>query len=126
MTNVVLNYCYKNRDEILENYQIKKTVSALSFKKEIEDDLDTTILSNLPEIITDIIQKDMDVDEFLELCVGDEPVLETEFVTEKYDSFDITGNFTEKYFSMVDTNFISEIESKLRSRVLKKYKKINS
>lgn len=126
MTNVILNYCYKNRDEILENYQIKKTVSALSFKKEIEDDLDTTILSNLPEIITDIIQKDMDVDEFLELCVADEPVLETEFVTEKYDSFDITGNFTEKYFSMVDTNFISEIESKIRSRILKKYKKINS
>lgn len=124
ISNVVLNYCYNNREEILENYQIKKTVSALSFKKELNDELDVTILSNLSEIITDILQKDLDVDDFFDLCVSDEPILETEFVRDKYESFDITGNFVEKYFSMIDSSFMNEIESKVRSKILKKYKKL--
>ena len=48
-------------------------------------------------------------------------ILETEFVSDKYDLIDITGNFVPQYVNMVDSEFKVEIESKVRNKILKKY-----
>ena len=57
----------------------------------------------------------------MELCVRGESNLEAEYIDEKYDSFDITGNFTEKYCGMVDNDFKVTIECKVRNKLISKY-----
>ena len=61
------------------------------------------------------------VDEFLDLCERDEPRIELNAVREYYSSTTLTGNFIENYTSMVDSEFISEIQTKVRNYILKKY-----
>ena len=40
-----------------------------------------------------------------------------------YNNFELTGNFIEKYVSMINETFLMEIQSKMRNRILKKYPK---
>lgn len=124
--NVVMNYIEDHRKDIQNFYEKKKDVTSLTFKSEIDDETDVIILANLIEIIhniLDFVEENCDVDDFLKLCQDDEVVLETEFVKSAYDRVDITGNFIESYVDMVDENFISVIQSKVRNKILKKYPK---
>lgn len=124
--NVISNYIKENKNEILQNYTKKKDVTALNFKTEIDDDYDILVLSQLGDIIEDIIdtlKQSDDVMEFLNLCISDEPVLELEYVMNAYNEMELTGNFIENYLNMIDDEFLSEIQSKIRNRILKKYPK---
>ena len=69
------------------------------------------------------MKENCDVDDFLKLCQDDEVILELEYVKSAYDRTDITGNFVELYVDMVDETFISDIQSKIRNKILKKYPK---
>ena len=55
--------------------------------------------------------------------MDDEPVLELEYVQSAYNDFELTGNFIEKYLDMIDDDFLTEIQSKMRNKILKKYPK---
>ena len=122
--NVVFNYINEYKDEIVSRCEKKKDVTTLNFKAEIDDEYDVLILSNLGEVIEYIINDVKtynDVDEFFKLCECDEVVLELECVRHYYDTFKLTGNFIERYIEMVDDDFRSEIQSKIRNKILKKY-----
>lgn len=122
--NVVLNYIHEHEEDIYNSYDEKNDVTATNFRYEVLDEKDIIILSNLGSIIQSILDhlyEDGDVDEFLHLVKTDEVVLETEFVSDKYDLIDITGNFVPQYVNMVDSEFKVEIESKVRNKILKKY-----
>lgn len=123
--HLILNTLEKNRSMYDVEDDKKKDVTSLSFKRFVTDNADVYILSNLSEIIDEILADDISVDTFFELCddPGD-PCLETRYVQAKFDEFKITGNFTEMYKEMLDSDFISDIESKVRNKILKKYKKI--
>lgn len=124
--NVIGNYINENRNEISQRYTKKKDVTALNFKTEIDDDYDILVLSQLGDIIDDIIdtlKQSDDVMEFFDLCLSDEPILELEYVKNAYNEMELTGNFIEKYLNMLDDEFLSEIQSKIRNRILKKYPK---
>lgn len=124
--NVVYNYIKQNKKELQNSYEKKKDVTSLTFKTEIDDEGDVIILANLIEIIhniLDFVKDECDVDDFFKLCEGDEVNLELEFVKSSYDNLHITGNFVESYVDMVDETFCSEIQSKIRNRILKKYPK---
>ena len=69
-----------------------------------------------------ILSQDIDIDDFFENCDDDE-CLETRFVASAFDKMKLTGNFVENYIEMLDDDFKSEIESKVRNKILKKYKK---
>ena len=122
--NVVLNYINEHKNEILENYEKKKDVTSLNFKTEIEDEGDVIVLSNLGNIVNDILEElktHNDVDEFLKLCETDEVILELEFVKNAYDEMTLTGNFIGPYINMINEEFQTEIQSKVRNKILKKY-----
>ena len=99
-----------------------KDVTTLSFKKEVTDPEDISILGNLSSIIDEILSQDIDLDLFFDTC-DNESTLETRFVSKAYDDAKITGNFIQPYIDMIDSDFKSGIESKIRNKILKKYKK---
>ena len=67
--------------------------------------------------------KKISVTDFLNYASLDKPNLEAEFISEKYDTCDITGNFVEQYCEMLNEDFLVEIECKVRNKILKKYRK---
>lgn len=120
-SHLVQNYIEKNRDEILSICDKKKDVTTLAYKKDIEDPDDLLILSNIPEIVDYVLDKDFDVDEFLKLSMGKHDY-ECEYVDGAYDDFQITGNFVEPYTNFVDNTFKSELIDKVRTKYFKKIK----
>lgn len=121
--NIVLNYIENNKQVLVSELPRKKDVATISLSKVVTDDSDLVILSNLEDVINLIFDDPelYDVENFLELCVRGESNLEAEYIDEKYDSFDITGNFTEKYCGMVDNDFKVTIECKVRNKLISKY-----
>lgn len=119
-----MNYIMKNKREIAENQPRKKDVTSLNLKKDVIDQDDITIVSNLYNIIDDIIFKyEHDIDLFIGDSDWKEPHLETEMIEDYYDDFSVVGNFYSGYRAMVNKEFIKEIECKVRNRILKPYKK---
>ena len=121
--NVVINYIDENKVDIAGKYEKKKDVTSLTFKTEIDDDDYIVVLSNLGEIVNDIFEelKNInDIDKFFDLCQSDEVSLELEFVKHAYDNMKLTGNFIDHYINMIDTDFLTEIHSKVRNKILKK------
>ena len=124
--HICYNYIKDNAEELIAVCGKKKDVTASNFKSEIENETDVQLLANLHEIIEEILErlKRLDtVDEFFQLCIADEHELELEFVMHAYNNFELTGNFIEKYVSMINETFLMEIQSKMRNRILKKYPK---
>ena len=122
--NFILNYIDEHKKILCENAQRKKDISSLSLKKEIDDNDDVLILSNLSDII-DFILNDgsISVADFIRMSDRKRPSFETMFIDDRYNDFSITGNFIEKYVNMIDSDFKVEIEQKVRNNILKQYKK---
>lgn len=123
-TTLIKNHIDNDREVILSRFEQKRDVTSMTFREEIDDEDDITILSNLGDIIHNYLNQeviDFTVDQFLEGCVGKSLCLETSFVMSKYESFVLTGNFIRKYVDMIDSTFYYEIESSIRNHILKKY-----
>lgn len=119
----ILNYIENHKDEFVSNdEEKKKDVTSITFKKDIADPDELYILSDLSNIIKYILHRDILIDDFIDGCDSIEPSLETRFVKKQFDSFKLTGNFVPKYVEMLDYDFLSEIESKVRNTILKKYR----
>ena len=121
--NFIYNIINTDRDLVLQVCEKKKDVISLNFKNEIDDDYDILVLSNLSKIIDFILSQSYTVDEFFEKCEPDSLVVEYDFVKEKFNDFELTGNFVSNYIAMLDESFKIEIEGKIRSKILKKYPK---
>lgn len=122
----VINYIESHKDDILMSVTKRKDVTALNFKTEIDNEFDIMVLANLSYIINDTLEEIrtlFDVDDFFELCKSDEYVLELEYVKKGFEDMEITGNFIEKYTDMIDDTFRTELESKIRNIILRKYSK---
>ena len=121
-TNLIINYINKYKSEISTISVKKKDVIYLNFKSEV-DEFDVLVLSNLSSIITHILSEEYDIDRFFDLTSSDEICIEQEFVKAAFDDFTLTGNFIPSYISYVDEMFRTELESKVRNKILKKYPK---
>lgn len=121
--NLIYNYIKDRKESIAERMEKKKDVTSLSLKKYVTDEDDIIILSNLSEVINDILSEEFTIDEFFKYSRTDKNELEIDFVSDRYDSCDITGNFVTKYIEMIDEDLKVEIECKVRNKILKKYKK---
>ena len=122
--NVALNFINDNQNEIENNFEKVKDITSSTFKDELSDDYDILVLSNLGNIIDyifGIIYEMDDVFDFFDLCMDDEPILELEYVRKSYHDMELTGNFMSKYVDMIDDDFKTEIQSKVRNKILKKY-----
>lgn len=121
--NVIYNYIKERKEKIAERMDKKKDVTYLSLKKYVDDEDEIVILSNLGEVINDILSEEFTIDEFFKYSRTDKNELEIDFVSDRYDTCDITGNFVSYYINMVDEELKMEIECKVRNKILKKYKK---
>ena len=121
--NLIYNYIEDRKDRFCDSLERKKDVTSLSLKKNVTDENDIVVLSNLSEIISDILDEEFAIDDFFKYSRTDSTELEIDFVSDKYDTCDITGNFVPYYTKMVDEDLKVEIECKVRNKILKKYKK---
>ena len=124
--NVMKNFIEDHKDDIDNKFDLKKDVTTNNFKSEIGNNFDIKILGNLKEIIdyAFIELRELDnIEEFLNMCETDEPRVELNAVRDYYNKIILTGNFIDKYLDMVDGDFISEIQTKIRNYILKKYPK---
>ena len=119
--HLVLNYIDKRKNSVLELCDKKKDVTTLAYKKEIQDPDDLLIISNINEIVRFIINSEFDVGEFLSLARKKNDY-EAEYVDDAYDNVHITGNFTSKYRSMFDDEYLVSIVNKIRQKILKRNK----
>lgn len=122
-TNLIINYINKNHNDIASVFVKKKDVIYLNFKSEISDEFDVLVLSNLSSIIEHILGEEYTIDTFFELTSSNELVVEAEFVKSAFDDFTLTGNFVQSYIAMIDNYFRTDLESKVRNKILKKYPK---
>lgn len=122
-THIILNFIDSHHEYIEDNYERRDDVTANNFKEELIDEFDIIVLSNLGDIINDILEeiKSYDVYDFFKLARGDEVSLELEFVNDCYDRDVITGNFISAYVEMLDSEFKIELQSKVRNKILKRY-----
>lgn len=121
--NFIYNYIEDRKDGICDSIEKKKDVTSLSLKKNVTDENDITILSNLSEVISDILDEEFTIDDFFKYSRTDSTELEIDFVNDKYENCEITGNFVPYYIKMIDEDLLVEIECKVRNKILKKYKK---
>lgn len=119
--HLVLNYIDKRKNSVLELCDKKKDVTTLAYKKEIQDPDDLLIISNINEIVRFIINSEFDVGEFLSLARKKNDY-EAEYVDQAYDDVRITGNFTSRYRSMFDDEYLVSIVNKIRQKILKRNK----
>ena len=108
-TNGVLSVCEK-----------KKDITTLSLKTEIDDEDTILIISNICNII-DYSLRDVDVDEFL-LSTAHQDNINYIMIQDLYNNFTITGNFVRPYMNMITVSLQSELELKVREKVLKQYR----
>ena len=122
--NITWNYIQKRKKEIQEIVEKKKDVTTAAFKQEINNEYDIQVLSNMSKIIDYVfaqIRLSDDVDIFFKWCQGDDYILELEYIKMMYSKMKVTGNFIDKYIDMIDDDFKSEIQSKIRNKILRNY-----
>lgn len=123
--NIVCNEIKENASDYISRIDSpRKDVTYLTFKQEIDNEDDAILLSNLSTIISyvvDNIRDNYTVNKFFNMADYGEADFIRSYVIDAYNNFNLTGNFVPRYCEMVDTDFLIEIESKVRNFVLKKY-----
>lgn len=123
--NLIINYVEAHKEELVRELPMRKDVTTNRLLEEIgeEGEADITILSNLDEVIEKVMNVELDVDAFFKLCTPNEPFMELEYVKIQFNEFKLTGNFVEPYKEKINGEFLTELESKVRNKILKKYSK---
>ena len=123
--SIVNNELKENLNDYLSSIDsTKRDVTYLTFKQEIDNEDDALLLSNLSTVIKDIIYNvvsEYTVDKFFEMADYGEADYIRQYVIDAYEAFDLTGNFVKPYTEMIGLDNLSEIESKIRNSILKKY-----
>lgn len=117
----IWNFIDKYKEDLSERFEAKKDITFLAYRKKLRD-LDIMLISNLAAIINYILEADITIDEFFELCEGDESGVELMTVVDGYNDTAITGNFIPKYAKMIGPALRIEIEQIIRSNILRKYR----
>ena len=118
----IFNYIVEHKKELAEVLPKKKDVTTNTLKNMISDEGDVTIMASITECV-DIILKDetISVEDFMRLSRGNDADLENDFINDKYDDFNINGDFVDKYKELIDPITRTEIETQVRIKMLQKY-----
>lgn len=120
----IYNYILKHKDDLAEMLPKKKDVTTNTIKNVIDDEEFITIIASISDCITHILEDHtVTVDDFMELSRGDDANLENDFINEKYDDFNINGNFVENYSKLIDPSTRTEIECQVRLRIIQSCQK---
>ena len=112
----------KHKTELAEKLPKKKDVTTNTLKTVVSDEDEVTIMASITDCIDMILNEgNVSVEEFLQLSRGNDANLENDFINEKYDDFNINGNFVDEYSKLIDSITRTEIESHVRIMMLQKY-----
>lgn len=121
-TTFIFNYIMKHKTELAEKLPKKKDVTTNTLKTVVSDEDEVTIMASITDCIDMILNEgNVSVEEFLQLSRGNDANLENDFINEKYDDFNINGNFVDEYSKLIDSITRTEIESHVRIMMLQKY-----
>ena len=123
---IICNEVDQHKTELAEAVDKRKDITYNTFKEEIGDEEYASIISNLGDVITTIlnkIRKEYDVDKFFEMCDYGEVSVVREAIIKEFDDCAINGNFIPKYVDYAINNefFIIDIETKVRSHILENF-----
>lgn len=122
--NYIYQYIKENKKLLAEQLPERNDVSTNSLKQVVDDRDDLLVLANLNTAIEMSLKDDsVLVDEFLSLAYGKDNNLENDFITDKFEGFELTGNFVIPYSKILPEEMRIEIECKIRNKLLKKYRK---
>lgn len=119
--NFILHYIKKNKKDIASDIEAKDNIVTRRLGSVVEDPDELKILTKLSHVIHDVMENADSVDEFLDLSNDDEGCLENEFINEKYDDFNITGNFMTFYPKMLPAEDLITIECEVRNAIISPY-----
>ena len=118
----IYNYIIEHKKELAEMLPHKKDVTTNTLKDVVTDEDEITIMASITECVDYILYySDISVDDFLRLSRGNDANLENDFINDKYDDFNINGNFVEMYPHLIDRVTKTEIEASIRIMMLQKY-----
>lgn len=123
ITNLIWYYITHDQGDMYQVLDKKENIIYNNFKKEIDDEKDILILSNLPDVIDYVLTLDISVDRFFEATITDTSSMEAIYVRDCYVAYELNGDFVGSYLTMVDNYFKVELESKIKKRILNKYPK---
>lgn len=125
-TNVICNYIDQHSDELALGEETKtKEITTIAYQKELDEPY-LQIISNLADIIDYIlsdVKENYTVKDFLLLCDGKIPSLETQIVSTAFDEDRLTGNFVGPYVDSVTDSLKFEIEIKARNILFNHFRK---
>lgn len=119
----ILNYILSNKMSLSEMYDEdyrKKDVTTLNMKKKTKNRSEVIILSNLPTIISFILDSDHQPEEFIELSSEAEEMV-AEYIKNATTSFTISGNFVSSVLNEIKfahNDAIDEIASTIRMELI--------
>lgn len=123
MYNFFLHYIEKHKSALAEVLPATKTVSIRRLTEIVEDPDMIKICAWISEVTKYITEQEISVDDYFELCMAKEYDLEREFTMQQYEEFAVSGNFIERYLSMIPEPIMVELESEMIAYLTRKYRK---
>lgn len=121
--NYIFRYIEKNKAALAQILPSRSTVSKKRMSGLMDDKEMIQICANIQDSTQlALVDENITVDDFFEMCASKEMDLEREFVIEQYNNFAITGNFVNKYRKMLPSWMIVELESAVLSALVRKYR----
>ena len=127
ISKFITKYILTHKKELADYYidKNKKDVSTMALKKQIKNQDDIVIVSNLPSIIKYVINLDIDPEEFVSLNTGADNY-EGTVIRSLISSGQMVGDFVYEYIqkAIVDHDYIiDEIQTDIKTKIFKKMNK---
>lgn len=124
-TSFVYNYIEENKEKCAKDLLSRENTTTEALKKVMDDDDMFLIISNLPIVVgACLTDESTTVDQFLTYSHGKGDYLENEYIQEKYDAFQITGNFVDKYKDLMEASELRiKVEIGVQEKLLNKHVK---
>lgn len=112
INNFLLNYILANKSTLsglFDDEYKRKDVTTMNMKKQVKSREDVLILSNLPDVINDILGKEYQNDDFLELCSEPGECI-AEQIKSANKSFTLAGNFVNNILNEIRFSHNDDID----------------
>ncbi|WP_304576736.1 hypothetical protein [Romboutsia ilealis] len=125
VSKFIYKFIVKNKKKLAANYtndDKRKDVVTVVLKKKTKNKDEIRILSNLPLVIKEILSLSHDPEEFMDMCCGND-LYEAEVVKELISDFVISGNFTDRYLSLILDQYndvLDEIQIEVKIKLMKR------
>lgn len=107
----IMNYIGLHKKELGVRYNDKrKDVTTIAVKRKVKNKEEASIIANLPDIVSEVLNLDTSVEDFFSMTSGSSNY-ESSYLNDLFNTFTLNGDFVNTYFNIV----INEYEDVLGS-----------